>query len=278
MTSETGDPTLRRGNAGGCDVAWEAAGEGPAVVFVHAGICDGRMWDDQWDVVTSGRRAVRFDLPGAGASPAVDRPYDAVAVASGVLDLAGVDRAVLVGASMGGAIAVQMALTHPERVAGLVLVGAGVSGFEGRKVAQEKVLAAALEAAAAAGNADAVLELDLRLWVDGIGRGAAALPAVRERVRSMDRIIQANERAHPNGKWESVGPPAAERLSTVDVPTLVAVGAFDVPRLREAARFLAREIRAARFVLYPDAAHFPSMELPDAFNRDLLSFLQDLGW
>jgi len=112
------------------DLYAEVAGEGPEIVLFHEGICDSRMWDPQWETLTRSHRVLRFDFRGYGRSPLEPGRF---ANATDVLDL--VDRhnfarAALVGASLGGRVALEVALAAPERVAALVLVGSGLPGHD----------------------------------------------------------------------------------------------------------------------------------------------------
>jgi pimeloyl-ACP methyl ester carboxylesterase len=111
-------------------LAWESAGEGPAVVFLHPGLWDGRVWDEQFAVFSRTYRVLRFDFRGYGRSSRPDPglPYSHVSDLSAVMDAAGIERASLVGNSMGGRVAIDFALTHPERVDALVLAATNVGG------------------------------------------------------------------------------------------------------------------------------------------------------
>ena len=105
----------------------EAAVPGaPTVVLAHAGFLDHRMWQPQLPALTAHLRVVTFDARGAGASPSAQVPHSPAADLLGVLDAAGVDKAHLVGVSMGAAACLSAALEHPERVASLVLVSPGM--------------------------------------------------------------------------------------------------------------------------------------------------------
>ena len=85
-------------------LAWESAGEGPDVVFLHPGLWDGRVWDEQFGVFSRTYRVLRFDFRGYGRSsrPEPGRPYSHVEDLAAVMDAAGVERAALIGNSMGG--------------------------------------------------------------------------------------------------------------------------------------------------------------------------------
>ena len=102
----------------------EAAGNGDAVVLVHAGICDSRMWEPQWAPYAARFRVVRYDLRGFGRSPLEPGRYSDGADLVALLEENG--PASVVGVSVGGRIALEAALARPELVERLVLVGAGL--------------------------------------------------------------------------------------------------------------------------------------------------------
>jgi pimeloyl-ACP methyl ester carboxylesterase len=106
------------------------------------------------------------------------------------------ERAAVVGASTGGAVALKFARAHPEHVAGLALVGPGRRGFEGEVVPAEQAIYEAMEEAAAVEDLDVIVEIDLTLWVDGIGREGPGDVAVRERGRAMHRVVRPDKWAH----------------------------------------------------------------------------------
>ncbi|HSC51120.1 MAG TPA: alpha/beta hydrolase, partial [Gaiellaceae bacterium] len=106
----------------------EVAGEGPAVALLHEGICDSRMWDDQWEAWSRSFRLLRLDFRGFGRSPLGSEPYSHARDVLGVLEQHGIERAALVGVSLGGRVALEVALARPELVSALVLVAPGLPG------------------------------------------------------------------------------------------------------------------------------------------------------
>src|SRR6266480_2049232 len=107
---------------------FEVAGEGPAVVLIHAGLWDSRIWEDQFTAFADRHTVLRYDLRGFGRSSRFDRPFSARQDLADLMGFLGMERASLVGASIGGALAVDFTLERPEMVGALVLVGAGLSG------------------------------------------------------------------------------------------------------------------------------------------------------
>jgi pimeloyl-ACP methyl ester carboxylesterase len=254
------------------ELAYDVAGHGTALVLVHAGICDRRMWDGLWPAAAERYRVVRFDLRGFGESsvPAAQwSPHDDVIA---VLDQLEIERAVLCGVSYGGSIELDVALAHPDRVRALVLVCSTARGMAAP--AELRALIDEADEAGEAGDIDRAVELELRIWLDGVGRTDPVDAEVRERVRAMNR--HAWERAPNGGRPVPLDPPAAERLTEVAVPTLVVAGEYDQPWLTESCRTLAREIPDACFELVHGVAHLPPLEGPAVFGELLFGFLRTL--
>ncbi|HEY7358443.1 MAG TPA: alpha/beta hydrolase, partial [Ktedonobacterales bacterium] len=187
----------------------------------------------------------------------------------------GVERAYLVGSSMGGSLAIDFALEHPEMVAALIPVGAGVSGEQPSDFLLERWKE--IDAAAEGGDLAQAVELELRLWVDGPGRSPEQVdPVMREQVRQMNTENFARAPEQEQGQPQPLELPAIARLGEIHAPTLVLVGAHDVPDMLASADLLARGIPGAQKAVMPGAAHLPSMEQPEQFNRLVLKFLENL--
>lgn len=256
---------------------YEVAGSGEPLVLCHAGFVDSGMWDGQWEEFGQFFRVVRFDMRDYGRSDRAQGPVSRRKDLEGLLDGLGIQRAVLVGCSMGGTIVLDFALDHPERVAGLVLVSADPSGFEMQGDPPPNLLA--MFAAMQQGDLGQVSELQLRLWIDGPYRQPEQVdPLVRQRAADMNRIPVAHGTFRLDTQpVDPLDPPAVTRLDQVRVPTLIVAGALDHPELLRAADVMEHGIPGARKVVVAGAAHVPNMEKPAQFNREVLRFLTDAG-
>jgi 3-oxoadipate enol-lactonase len=252
----------------------EVAGEGPAVALVHEGICDSRMWDDQWERWSASHRLLRLDLRGFGRSPLPAEPYSHARDVIDALELHGLERAVLVGVSLGGRVVLEVALARPELVSALLLVAPGMPGHEWSD--ELRAQWAEEEAAFEAGDLDKAVEVSLRTWVDGPRRRPEDVdPAVRARVGEMQRDAYELQR-----EWvdeELLVPDLAQRLAEIAVPTLVVVGEEDQPDMQAIVERLERELPSARRATIPATAHVPSMERPQEFDELVLPFLAKLA-
>lgn len=250
----------------------ETAGEGLPVVLLHAGLCDSRMWDRQWTVFSAGYRTVRCDLRGFGRSPLPPEPYSNARDVIALLDQLGLDRVLLVGASLGGRTALEIAVAQPVRVAGLLLAAPGLLGHAWSGAVRS--LWSQEEAALQRGDLDAAVEVNLRGWVDGPGRDPSAVDrAVRDKVAEMQRL--AFELQLPVGEdadKQLLVPDVADRLGEIAAPTLVLIGDHDIADLLAIADRVVGAVRGARRTVLAGTAHLPNMEQPAEFNRLALEF------
>ena len=254
----------------GARIHYERSGSGFPLLLTHAGIADSRMWEPQAKAFANQFDMVRPDLRGFGDSKLPPVPYSMLADMIALLDYLDIDRAHVVGCSMGGTLAIDFALEHPQRVERLVLGGSGVSGSN--LGAADSALFADVEAADKAGDMEAVNRAEVRLWVDGPRRPEGSAPAaVRELVLDMNgRALRTDWDSAQN---QPLDPPAITRLSEITAPTLVIVGDQDLPHASANADLITSKIAGARTVVIKGAAHLPSLERPEEFNRVLLDFL-----
>lgn len=265
-TSQTGFAALN-----GTAFYYEIAGAGAPLVLVHAGICDSRMWDDQVAVFAQHYQVVRYDLRGYGQTPAVAGPFAHHADLSALLQYLGIERAHLLGCSMGGSACLDFALAYPTLVETLTLVGSSPSGYRANRPIPAQL--PAVDEALQRGDFAQAAELEVQIWVDGIGRTPDQLsPALRERVRAMDTIALQNE-VLELGEPQPLEPPAVERLHELQVPTLLLVGDLDQPRVLDAIALMAGHLALAHHVVMPGTAHLPNLEQPARFNELVLNFL-----
>lgn len=252
----------------------ESAGEGePAVVLVHAGICDSGMWDPQWQTFPRLHRTIRLDLRGYGRSELPPEGFSHAADLIELLERLELGPVALIGASFGGLVSLDVAVARPDLVQRLVLAAPAMAGHEWSDLVQESF--AEEEDSLESGDLDGAVETNLQTWVDGPDRSPDDVPAgLRSRVGEMQR--RAFELQLP--VWELAEDVLtvenlAERIGEVAVPTLVISGSLDVPDMEVIAARLESEIAGARREVVAGAAHLPSLERPEEFDRLALGFL-----
>jgi 3-oxoadipate enol-lactonase len=254
----------------GARLYYEAMGKGPAVVLVHGGLVDSRMWDAQMKPLSKHFRVVRFDLRGYGRSPAPTAEYYPHEDIRALLDYLKIEKASLVGLSLGGIVSADFALEYPARVERLVLVG---SGLRGDKQPRDPKTTNAYQVGAREGVEkyfEAFMQSDMLA-------GLRERPKARE---AMHRMMVDNFKASEyitRGLPQSPEPPTAERLAQIKPPTLVVIGSLDGRNLQNIADTLSTKIPNARKVVIPNASHHPPVETPKEFNRILLDYLRGKG-
>lgn len=243
---------------------FDVVGSGDPVVLLHAGGMDSRMWSAQMESLSSAYKVVRCDMRGSGQSERPLSPFSPSEDVVRVLDHLGLGRATLVGLSLGGRIALDVVLDHPERVSSLVLVGAGLAGFDFSLDYQQMMVS--ILGPLALGNVEAYVAafLDSALGP----RGEEAQPLVAQMLVDNQHLFSGDAAFIVPSE-----PLAIDRLAAVQVPTLVVTGEEDHPDILEIGRMLATGIAGAERQTVAGAAHMVSLDAPEEFNRILLRFL-----
>lgn len=255
----------------GASVWVEAAGSGPAIVFLHAGVADSRMWDSEFKAFQATNRVVRLDLRGFGKTQLVAEKFSYHGDVLAVMDSLGIDKATLVGCSFGSNVAIDVALTAPKRVERLVMISPSIG--DGGESPDIRAFGEREEAALGRGDLDGATEENLRFWVDGPHRTPEEVnPEARRLVGVMQRL--AFENPTPDGvKLDRVVPPARARLGEVKVPTLIVAGSIDVDHVLRVARRIHAGIPGSRLEIIQGTAHLPTLEQPAQWQKLLREFL-----
>ena len=236
------------------------------------------MWDEQFAAFAQCYRTIRYDIRAFGQSdlPTGSEPYSMYEDLHALLKFLGVEKTYMLGLSMGGSIAIDFTLAHPEMVDALVLVGPGLNGYDFTP-GDMAPLFEEEEAAYERGDFEQASELENRIWVDGRGRTPEQVnPAVRKHVYDMNLHNYQRMAGKDLPEPQKLEPLANTRLGEIRVPTLIIVGDRDVQAIQDIVDILAKEIPGAQKVVMRDTAHVPNMEKPDEFNRIVLDFLQSL--
>lgn len=246
-------------------LAHDDEGDGRPLLLIHAGVCDRRMWDPQWEALTERFRAIRCDLRGFGATPLPPERFNPADDVIGLLDQLELDRVSLVGASFGGRVALEVAAAWPERLEKLVLLSGEWEEVERDPELEsfgeeEDRLLSGVDI-----DVDAAVELNVRTWM-----GPEAADDARSFVREMQRhALEVQLAAGDDAEFE----PREVDPSTIEAPTLLISGGRDLPHFQEVAATLADRIPDAQHIELDWAGHLPSLERPSRVTRLLLSFL-----
>jgi len=234
------------------------------MVLLHSGVCDRRSWYWTADRLTDLGTLIAYDRRGFGDSPVSPGPYRDVDDLWAVVDRVTDGPVWLVGSSMGGLLALDAAVTSPDRVAGLVLLSPAISGApeEDEKIDPEsEALFDRLAAARQAGDQEQRLQLHTRLWLDGPAATQARVTGpARELALTMNRKILSNDFDDEAG---AAGVDAWSQLEQIRAPATVAWGDLDVPLLIDQWEQLAARLPQAQRRVLPGTAHLPYLEQPE---------------
>ena len=247
---------------------YEVAGRGQVLALIHGGFGDRRMWDEQFSVLAEHFRVVRYDHRGFGRSIAPDSAYSPVADLERLLDHLGVERAHLMGNSMGGALALDFALVRPERTRKVIVIASGANGYPFEEADGESVMA--VFRAAQREGVDSAASLWLAHPMVAV---TSADPAAGPRLSTM---VRENRGIFLLRHWpdEALDPPTYERLAELQTPVLFIQGARDMPLVLRVASATAARVPGARTVVVPGADHLPQMSMAAEVNRIVLEFLR----
>lgn len=259
--------------ANGVDVWFEQEGDGDDVLFISGLADEGACWVDQVAGLQQRYRLTTFDNRGVGRSSTPDGPFhitDFAADTIALMDAVGLERPHVVGSSMGGAIAQELALAHPDRVRSLVLNG---TWCRGDRFLHEIFRNWMWSAQKADSIRDFLVTVNLwcfspRIWNDGTMDGWIDAAEASPYAQSVDAFCRSSEALIQHD--------TADRIAAISAPTLVTVGELDLCLPARYAEAIAERIPGARVVVVPAVGHQPFQEVPDDYNRLLSEFWQSV--
>jgi 3-oxoadipate enol-lactonase len=258
--------------ANGITMNYELVGEGDCLVLVHGAGDNLRMWYEQTPVFSKRYRVLAYDVRGFGETECPDAEVSVSLLATDLRELLrtlGVDRAFVLGYSMGGRIALQLALDEPSMARALIMANSGV-GLGPRPPGADERRRGLIEALER-GDLETVAEhMTASSFSPGLKERNAAL---FERYKE---IKLANDPHCFARVWATVmqsPPPDVSRLSRLACPVLIVAGDNDAFMSLESARLTQAAIPGSRLEVLP-SGHAAALEAPDDFNRVILDFLE----
>lgn len=237
-----------------------------AIVFIHGAGDSSAVWERQQEAFSKQHQVLAVDLLGHGsrlAENGFDTHENNAAEVCRLMDQRGMKKAIVAGHSMGGAVALMVALNHPERVQGLVLVATGA-----RMKMRPDFLEQARESAAKYGNtkpgATHIIPVEQMVH-------PSMPPAIVEYLK--EKTGQASAQATYADFQANNNFDVMSRLPEIKVPTLVAGGSDDRMAPQKFAEFLANNIQGARLEILTPSGHYPQVEQEQAFHRALEAFI-----
>lgn len=248
------------------DLPGTRTADGEVVVLLHAAGTDSSMWDALLPALPDEHRLVRLDFPGSGRSPRPDSPVDLVRLTGELLDAIGVTGAVLVGVSMGGTVALDLAAERPDLVSGVL--GMSCAGHDHLADEGPDYAGIGVFVALASGDQPAAVQRYLDLWC-----GSRATPESDDEVRQQ---VEANIDAMLltlGGLLLLPTWPTDERLARLTVPTQLVYGEDDDPALWRAGLRLAATIPGCRATLMSGTDHLVPLRRPQECARLVRQFV-----
>lgn len=254
---------------GGLDIAYERAGAGPPLVFVHGAVADGRMWRPQLDALADEFTVIAWDEPGAGRSADLPTGFGLDGYAdclAGLIDALGLGPSHVAGLSWGTTVVLECYRRRPEVVGTLVLAD-GYAGWKGSLPADE--VAARVEAVR-----EALAHPGTDLTSTGLFAGDPPT-----------RFAPLIEAMVADARPESLGPQVLtmaeadlrDVLPTVRVPTLLLWGASDARSPLSVARQFHDAVPGSELVVLPGAGHMSNLEAPQRFTETVRRFCRAHG-
>ncbi|OFX86013.1 MAG: hypothetical protein A2W99_16595 [Bacteroidetes bacterium GWF2_33_16] len=248
---------------------YEIVGEGENIVLLHDGMVSHEIWDEQFALLARNYRVTRYDRRTYGKSSDPQANYSHIEDLNQVFNQLKIDSAIIFGMSAGGGLAIDFTLKYPEKVNGLVLVGAVVGGYgytshmftRGGRIDQsffadeQKLLNYFIE------------EDPYEIYPENI--------RAKEKVK---KIFGSNPKLNRGNGFVAIRAdrPAVKFLSEIKVPTLVLVGEFDIPDVHAHSGVIESGIPNAKREIILKSGHLIPLEQPDAFNKLVIRFLERL--
>jgi 3-oxoadipate enol-lactonase len=242
---------------------YESAGKGTNIVLLHDGMVNNRIWDEQFPMLTKTYRVVRYDRRGYGKSSDPETKFSNINDLNQLFTQLKIDKAIIFGMSSGGRLAIDFTLTYPEKVTGLVLVGAVVSGFgytshmntRGGHFDPQKMTDPAKV------NEYFIKDDPYEIYSENT--------AAKDKVMKLLPFL-ARQNSVPTQPASKV---AVRSLSEIKVPALILVGEYDIPDVHAHAGVINAGIANSKREIIPRSGHLIPIEQPALFNETITAFL-----
>lgn len=255
----------------GINYRLNVAGAGETMVLLHGGHTNLDIWEDQIAYFVQHYRVIAYDQRGYGHTDTPSKPFSYEEDLRNILNHFDVDKAILVGASFGGSVAIDFTLKYPDQVKALVLAGPAVSGkkipFRMNVESMKNYITAKKKGIH---TAAAKFEQN-RYW-------SYFIPKQSDKRQKFMDIYKANKAFYT---WnmnlaKKLQPPASSRLSEIQVPTLIIEPVDDLPFNKTTCKMLEKSIKNSILIQLHDTGHLPNLEQPAKFNEAVYSWLQRL--
>ncbi len=253
---------------------YEITGSGPAIVLIHAGFLDSRMWDEQFNLFSRNFKVLRYDVRGFGKSDIAKSKFSDAKDLHDLLKYLTIDKSSIVGVSNGGRIAFDFAVEYPQMLQSLIVVAPGIRGYKFSGPVEENLWKQfeesmkAQEVADREGRVRDAVEMDVNAWA------SAQSPESRKRIFEIATDNFHVQRENPWKLQVSPDPPSFSRLFQIHVPTLFIVGDRDVPAQVIMVDNIHAHMPGSGKILIKGADHIVNMSKPNEFYQAVVEFLK----
>lgn len=247
---------------------YEIAGTGPNIVLLHDGMVHCEIWDEQFLLLAKNYRVVRYDRRAYGKSSDPEAPYSHIDDLNQVFIQLNIEKAIVFGMSSGGGLAIDFTLQYPEKVVGLVLVGAVVGGYgySSHMITRGGHMIPPSE------RSDNLKVIKYFVMDD-------PYEIYKENIKAKERVMEMVQPYMQKARGEGIPVKPAEKqaikfLSEIKVPTLVLVGEFDIPDVHAHSGAISAGIFDSTRKIIPGSGHLIPIEQPGLFNEAVFNFLK----
>ncbi|MDD5190749.1 MAG: alpha/beta hydrolase [Dehalococcoidales bacterium] len=259
--------------SGNARIYYQIAGSGKPLILLHAGIADKRMWQNQIEALADTRQVITLDFRGYGKSTDPKESFHHFHDVYNLIIFLGLNNVDVMGCSLGGLVALEMAVHFPELIDKLILVAPGLRGYnfqDGETLAKTHILAQLI----LENKKEEAADLFTDIWITGNKRKYESVnPLVKEFVRRMildnyDAVVTKRESIPEEDNLVC-------RLGDIKHPALIIVGEMDNSYSINIANLLVDTLPHATLFTVPDASHLPNLEKRELFNHTVMEFLSN---
>jgi len=257
-------------------VHYHRTGTGKAIILLHAGLQESNMWAEQVVALAPNYEVISIDQPSHGKTTGIDTITLIADVIKVVMDSLHIQKASVMGLSMGSVSAIDFALVYPKMMDKLILVSPGLNGWQAHFTMDSvsRNYLDTMDMLMATNNAENIAKQFVKTWCDGPYRQPSEVKAsVRDYIYHTS--VENIRTHHLTGFPVFAIPPAAGRLGNINCPTLIIYGDKDLGLISAASKVLHQSIKGSQLTTFPNVAHMLNMEIPAAFNDALLKFLKE---
>ncbi|WP_374834317.1 alpha/beta fold hydrolase [Paenochrobactrum pullorum] len=253
----------------------EVIGGGEPVIFLHANVCDSRMWHSQMEVLGRYCKSIAYDRRGFGKTRAKTTDFSSISDLMAVIEAYSEDRpTILIGCSQGAKIALDAALLHPSKIKAVALISPSVSGApEPNYPIDIKELLLRQTQAITAQKNNEINAIKARLWLDG---PLACEGCIKGQVRQLffDMYDTALKSSPIGSDRDQVR--AYQHLHEIEMPILVLWGSLDFPHIQERSQYISKIVFKGRGKELNNVAHLPNLEIPDEITEIIIEFVNSV--